>query len=924
MHYRYLYLIFGLGLFLRLGVPYTYGVTCESLDGLKATMKINHTGGCPAGFREVKESKIVCQKRSNPNLKITVSSDNRCPVGYEFVNVYKKGTIAPPRHYRSTYIPPIQDTAEQEEEVVKAETKQPRRKAKVPTNTPTPTIQDEGAKEAAAGSLESDVQPDCYIKAEKRESEIFKAIDNQDRGRVLQLIRDGVDINVMNTENMTPLMYAASNNDEELVKALIDSKANLELCDHRGETALFYAGNLSDYKNGETALFHAGNLFHVDNISDYNKPENKVIALLLNAGANVNAQNKNGYTPLMISAGHGRNLIVDKMISAGADQTLKNDYGQSYENYFKEINMSYEKEQAPELEHTAENNNPEKSNSSNIIAIGLFLLLLSTIGISYKYGNRKNYTMEIAEPQNNPIEDSNETTLHEDHNATIDTGRYGMENPNVIDSDVSYSLVIYARYNPELLKVLIQESKLFRDSIKPIYSSLYGVNLDRFILSLNSDIARICLKLGYADNQFNDKEKLATVFFLWASSISDERALEEFAYMLRNPDNFTLDLLRFSQSIDNTFERAKNEKSEDFLVISALNNYHDQNLAATVKAAYSRMANVIVKIDGTVTKEEEDALLEVNDMIYGTKNSTKQAYQSSNINYYSHNASDNQDNIEDPKTEGDIPEDYDTLLAQLNSLIGLENIKTDVGNLSNFLKVQIQRKQAGMNVPQVSLHSVFVGHPGTGKTTVARLLGRIFKSLGLLKSGHLVETDRAGLIAGYVGQTSLKVDEIVNSALDGVLFIDEAYALKPENSNNDYGQEAIDILLKRIEDHRDRLIVIVAGYPEEMQRFIDSNPGLKSRFNRYFHFHHYTPDELIMIFEKFCGDAHFKLTEAARTKMFEVFEKSYGERDKSFGNARLARNLFEKIIENQANRIVHIAPITEEILSTIEVEDVGM
>lgn len=301
-------MIFGLGLFLRLGVPYTYGVTCESLDGLKATMKINHTGGCPAGFREVKETKIICQKRSNPNLKITVSSDNRCPVGYEFVNVYKKGTIAPPRHYRSTYIPPIQDTAEQEEEVVKAETKQPRRKAKVPTNTPTPTIQDEGAKEAAAGSLESDVQPACFLKAEKRESEIFNAIAKQDRHRVLQLIRDKVDINVMNTENMTPLMYAASKNDEELVKALLNSKADLELCDNHGETALFYADNLSDYKN----------------------QKNNVIDLLLDADVNVNAQNKNGYTPLLIATVNGRNLVSNKLISAGADQTIKNTMGQSY------------------------------------------------------------------------------------------------------------------------------------------------------------------------------------------------------------------------------------------------------------------------------------------------------------------------------------------------------------------------------------------------------------------------------------------------------------------------------------------------------------------------------------------------------------------------------------------------------------------
>lgn len=891
-------MILGLGLFLRLGVPYTYGVTCESLDGLKATMKINHTGGCPAGFREVKETKIVCQKRSNPNLKITVSSDNRCPVGYEFVNVYKKGTIAPPRHYRSTYIPPIQDTAEQEEEVVKAETKQPKRKAKAPTNTPTPTIQDEGAKEAAAGSLESDVQPACFLKAEKGESEIFKAIANNNRGRVLQLIRDKVDINAMNTENMTPLMYAASKNDEELVKALLNSKADLELCDSYAETALFLS-----VRNG--------------------KEGNKVSRILLNAGMNVNAQNIYGYTPLLLASNNG--WLVRQLIDSGADQTITNMYGQSYENYFKKLNKFSEDEQASELESTMEiDNNPEKSNSSNIIAIGLFLLLSSTIGISYKYGNRKNLTNEVAEPLNNPNEYSTEAILHDDQSETFDTGRDDMKNSIPLDSDLFGSLYFTIRDYPELLDTVFYEASLFSHSLEPIYLSLNDQGRNNMKTLLTTDIAKMCLKLGYADGKFNDKEKLATAVFIHVCTLlRDFRDSDNWLFALKNnPALFKTEVSELSSIISEIFNCAIEDKTDKFMIISLSEQHLGTNIMSSVKAAYSRMANVIVKIDGTVTKEEEDALLEVNDMIYGTKNSTKQAYQSSHINYYSYNTEVKQDNVDPSRTEEDIPEDYDTLLAQLNSLIGLENIKTDVGNLSNFLKVQIQRKQAGMNVPQVSLHSVFVGHPGTGKTTVARLLGRIFKSLGLLKSGHLVETDRAGLIAGYVGQTSLKVDEIVNSALDGVLFIDEAYALKPENSHNDYGQEAIDILLKRIEDHRDRLIVIVAGYPEEMQRFIDSNPGLKSRFNRYFHFHHYTPDELIMIFEKFCGDAHFKLTEAARNKMFEVFEKSYGERDKSFGNARLARNLFEKIIENQANRIVHIAPITDEILSTIEVEDV--
>jgi len=194
--------------------------------------------------------------------------------------------------------------------------------------------------------------------------------------------------------------------------------------------------------------------------------------------------------------------------------------------------------------------------------------------------------------------------------------------------------------------------------------------------------------------------------------------------------------------------------------------------------------------------------------------------------------------------------------------------------------------------------------------------------MGFLKKGHLVETDRAGLVAGYVGQTSLKVDEVVKSALDGVLFIDEAYALIPDNSPSDYGLEAINILLKRMEDYRDRLIVIIAGYTDEMLKLMQSNPGIKSRFNRYFYFENFSPNELTQIFEIFCNKTNLFLTDGAKNKLKAIFNILHANKDKSFGNARLARNLFEKTIERQANRIAGIAPLTEEILSSITEEDI--
>ncbi|MBW1297320.1 AAA family ATPase [Aquimarina litoralis] len=260
-------------------------------------------------------------------------------------------------------------------------------------------------------------------------------------------------------------------------------------------------------------------------------------------------------------------------------------------------------------------------------------------------------------------------------------------------------------------------------------------------------------------------------------------------------------------------------------------------------------------------------------------------------------------------------------MDELNELIGLDNIKTAVKELSNFLKVQKLREEKGLKNVNNSLHSVFMGPPGTGKTTVARLVSKIYRHLGYLEKGHLVETDRTGMVAGYVGQTALKVEEVIKTSLDGVLFIDEAYSLAKDNKK-DFGNEAVEVLLKKMEDHRDQLVVIVAGYPDEMEEFIESNPGLQSRFNRYFTFDHYKPKELIGIFELFCLKNDFVLAEEAKEKLEFIFDKLYEKRHKSFGNARVARNLFEKIIEYQANRIVSITPLTEELLKTIIEDDI--
>ena len=258
---------------------------------------------------------------------------------------------------------------------------------------------------------------------------------------------------------------------------------------------------------------------------------------------------------------------------------------------------------------------------------------------------------------------------------------------------------------------------------------------------------------------------------------------------------------------------------------------------------------------------------------------------------------------------------------ELDELIGLKQVKEEVHSLANFVKLQKLREKQGLKTPKMSYHLVFTGSPGTGKTTVARIVARIYKDLGVLKKGHTVETDRSGLVANYVGQTATKTNAIVDSALNGVLFIDEAYALVPQNPSQDYGQEAISTLLKRMEDDRDKLVVIIAGYTNEMQRFIDSNPGLQSRFNRYINFPDYTSAELTDIFKMYMKKNQYTLAPDAEAYLKERFAYVVAHKDRNFGNARYARNVFEKSIQQQANRLAGQTNLTKTQLTELTVED---
>jgi type VII secretion ATPase EccA len=284
------------------------------------------------------------------------------------------------------------------------------------------------------------------------------------------------------------------------------------------------------------------------------------------------------------------------------------------------------------------------------------------------------------------------------------------------------------------------------------------------------------------------------------------------------------------------------------------------------------------------------------------------------------------------RSEGVDDEDADSMrvksalegdpFEELNGLIGLESVKQEVRTLANFVKVQKQRQEQGLKTPKLSYHLVFTGSPGTGKTTVARIVARIYKDLGILKKGHLVETDRSGLIGQYVGQTAPRVNQMCDSALGGVLFIDEAYAITQSDAGADYGKEAVATLLKRMEDDRDRLVVIVAGYTNEMKKFIDTNPGLESRFNRYIHFPDYSAEDLYKIFRQYLKKNQYTITKEAAAFLQEHLEHKVATKDRNFGNARYVRNLFEKTIQAQANRIAKAGKVSDEELVEITIADV--
>jgi hypothetical protein len=453
-------------------------------------------------------------------------------------------------------------------------------------------------------------------------------------------------------------------------------------------------------------------------------------------------------------------------------------------------------------------------------------------------------------------------------------------------------------------RVVKKEANLLYKVLSPLLSAE-----PRFADLVLLDLAKIVQICGRSNGEISSNELLAylTVYALIKQDSEKLNAALNWEASAEERLKYQKTTLQILLGLT---EKQTEKQSDQLILPSVLNQFDEEKetryLDLVVNAIY-KFAQVIIKADGNVTLPEMDSLSSVWRALH--------TYQP--LASYEQGLG----KAAPPSAKVDQPQTYEEAMADLNDLIGLDNIKEAVRTLANFLKVQKIREQRGLATTPVSLHAVFGGPPGTGKTTVARLVGAIYKGLEFLDRGHLVETDRAGMVAGYVGQTATKVDELVNASLDGVLFIDEAYTLSA-GDGNDFGQEAIDVLLKRMEDYRDRLVVIVAGYTDEMENFINSNPGLKSRFNRYFYFNDYTPAELTAIFNKLCDKSHFKPTPEALVKLQALFEKLYLERDRTFGNARLVRNLFEKTIERQANRLAVLSSLPDDILTTLLPEDI--
>ncbi len=463
----------------------------------------------------------------------------------------------------------------------------------------------------------------------------------------------------------------------------------------------------------------------------------------------------------------------------------------------------------------------------------------------------------------------------------------------------------------------IIESDCFRTVFEPYFQ--YDLDYEGVITAMFvADIMRCAEKVQYPDTS-------VACFFLFLIHIDDSEGCDFVEWYKVNFETVNSYLSAIG---DSTYSKDGNPFV--FVVVDVLMNAECYDCVEKYYQSIYEIAYAMAYANGAVSRDKKKWLKvfdQYHDIIEERVSEQKTLGKDGNHNsVIINNTAESQISVLDNSATETCEKSYlddeiENPIEVLNGLIGLYPVKSDITSLRNLIKMQKIRESKGMKTAKLSYHCVFTGNPGTGKTTVARILAGIYKELGLLKSGHLVETDRSGLVADYVGQTATKTNAIIDKALDGVLFIDEAYALA-QGGDNDFGKEAISTLLKRMEDDRNRLVVILAGYNKEMGEFINSNSGLQSRFSRYIDFPDYEIDELVDIFNLFLKQNQYVIEDKAMEKVKELITEAFIKKDEKFGNARYVRNLFEAIITNQANRLSMLNDIDEHTLSLITAEDI--